>query len=154
MHLFHFFVECRWVFFLAWCTAIDVHQQIFSLGFWPSRVLIYTRARACICLQVSRSVGHRMGKHLDAIVPLFLKFLGEPADEALQNDATSELRETCLQVNFQILDRDSSDVFLVIFSSLEYRRHVNLFTYKLDLSNSRLSLCVRHYSSSLYILGL
>jgi hypothetical protein len=41
-----------------------------------------------------------MGRHLDAIVPLFLKFLGEPADEALQNEATSELRETCLQVFF------------------------------------------------------
>ena len=44
-----------------------------------------------------------MGRHLDAIVPLFLKFLGEPADEALQNEATSELRETCLQVFFFFL---------------------------------------------------
>ena len=47
--------------------------------------------------QVSRSVGFRVGRHLDAIVPLFLKFLGDPADEALQTDRQSELRETCFQ---------------------------------------------------------
>ena len=47
--------------------------------------------------QVSRSVGHRIGRHLDAIVPLFLKFLGDPADEALHTEAHNELRETCLQ---------------------------------------------------------
>ncbi len=38
-----------------------------------------------------------MGQHLDAIVPLFLKFLGDPSDEALQTEAHNDLRETCLQ---------------------------------------------------------
>jgi len=47
--------------------------------------------------QVSRCVGHRIGKHLGAIVPLFVQFLGDPVDEALQTEATNELRETCLQ---------------------------------------------------------
>jgi hypothetical protein len=42
-----------------------------------------------------------MGKHLDAIVPLFLQFLGHPNDEDLQNEQTNELRETCLQVRVQ-----------------------------------------------------
>jgi hypothetical protein len=48
--------------------------------------------------QVSRSVGHRMGRHLSTVVPLFLKFLGNPDDESLQGEAHGELRETSLQV--------------------------------------------------------
>jgi len=47
--------------------------------------------------QVSRSVGHRMGRHLPTVVPLFLKFLGNPDDESLQSEAHAELRETSLQ---------------------------------------------------------
>ena len=47
--------------------------------------------------QVSRSVGFRIGRHLESIVPLFITFLGDPVDEKLQTDAQSELRETCLQ---------------------------------------------------------
>ena len=46
---------------------------------------------------VSRCVGFRIGRHLQAIVPLFFKFLGNPDDEELQTDAHSELREICLQ---------------------------------------------------------
>lgn len=46
---------------------------------------------------LSRTAGHRLGQHLDAIIPILTTFCGEPDDEALQNEAASELRENCFQ---------------------------------------------------------
>jgi cullin-associated NEDD8-dissociated protein 1 len=48
--------------------------------------------------RISRTVGHRLGHSIDRIIPLFLKFLGDPTDEdeALQSEQTCELRETIL----------------------------------------------------------
>lgn len=46
---------------------------------------------------LSRTAGHRLGQHLNAIIPILLKFCGEPDDESLQNEASSELRENCFQ---------------------------------------------------------
>lgn len=44
---------------------------------------------------ISRTVGHRLGKYVERIIPLFLKFCGSPNDENLQNDSYNELRESC-----------------------------------------------------------
>ena len=46
---------------------------------------------------VSRSVGHRMGPHLHAMVPLFLRTCGSPEDEALQTERGDDLRESSFQ---------------------------------------------------------
>lgn len=46
---------------------------------------------------LSRTAGHRLGQHLRAIIPILVQFCGAPDDEALQNEAASELRENCFQ---------------------------------------------------------
>ena len=44
---------------------------------------------------VSRTVGHRLGRHLPKLVPLFLRFCGDANDENQQSEAVNELRENC-----------------------------------------------------------
>jgi len=44
---------------------------------------------------ISRTVGHRLGRHLEKIIPLFIRCCGDPEDESQQTDAANELREYC-----------------------------------------------------------
>lgn len=64
-----------------------------------SRDLNAAAARALIQTigTVSRTVGYRLGRHLDQIIPLFLQYCGDAAseDEAQHSEAANELRESC-----------------------------------------------------------
>ena len=44
---------------------------------------------------VSRTVGYRLGRCLDRLVPLFLRCCGDPDDEAMHTPAGNDLREHC-----------------------------------------------------------
>lgn len=44
---------------------------------------------------ISRTVGYRLGRHLDRLVPIVIKFCGDPSDESQHNDVANELREHC-----------------------------------------------------------
>jgi cullin-associated NEDD8-dissociated protein 1 len=44
---------------------------------------------------ISRTVGHRLGRQLDRLIPLFLRCCGDPNDENQQTNEANELREYC-----------------------------------------------------------
>lgn len=59
---------------------------------------------------ISRTVGHRLGRHLDKLIPLFLNSCGDPEDENQQTDASNELREYCFPGLESFLLRCSREV--------------------------------------------
>ncbi|OWZ20330.1 Cullin-associated NEDD8-dissociated protein [Phytophthora megakarya] len=46
---------------------------------------------------LSRTAGHRLGQHLDAVIRILVQFCGNPDDESLQNEDSDELRGNCFQ---------------------------------------------------------
>lgn len=46
---------------------------------------------------LSRTAGHRLGQHLDAVIRILVHFCGKPEDESMQNEDTDELRGNCFQ---------------------------------------------------------
>jgi cullin-associated NEDD8-dissociated protein 1 len=62
--------------------------------------------------RISRSVGHRLGRSIDSIIPLFLEYLGDPADdnEALQSESVCELRENILHAFEAFAERCPAEV--------------------------------------------
>ena len=62
--------------------------------------------------RISRTVGHRLGHSIDRIIPLFLRFLGDPTDddESLQSEQSCELRETILHAFESFAERCPNQV--------------------------------------------
>ncbi|DBA02475.1 TPA: hypothetical protein N0F65_008689 [Lagenidium giganteum] len=59
---------------------------------------------------LSRTAGHRLGQHLDAIIPILVKFCGDPEDESLQNESSNELRENCFQAFESFITRCHNEI--------------------------------------------
>lgn len=59
---------------------------------------------------VSRRVGWRLGRHLDAIVPVLTTAVGSVDDPAMHSDDACELRETCLHAMESLVLRCPAEV--------------------------------------------
>lgn len=59
---------------------------------------------------VSRRVGWRLGRHLNAIVPVLARSVGDVDDESMHSDEACELRETCLHALESLVLRCPSEV--------------------------------------------
>jgi cullin-associated NEDD8-dissociated protein 1 len=109
---------------------IEILERSSSSHSLETRTLIQTIGT------VSRTVGFRLGKHLEKIVPLFLKFCGSPEDENQHSDAYNELRETCfpgLESFVSRCPREVTPFLLVILDvSLQFMKYDPNYSYDDD----------------------
>ncbi|KAJ1458250.1 armadillo-type protein [Pelagophyceae sp. CCMP2097] len=59
---------------------------------------------------ISRAVGGRLGRHLDEVVPVFIRHIGDAANEEQQTEEVNELRENCFQGLESFVLRCSSEI--------------------------------------------
>ncbi|CEG47211.1 TATA-binding protein-interacting protein [Plasmopara halstedii] len=62
-----------------------------STDFTNVRTLIQTIG------MLSRTAGHRLGQHLDAVIRILMHYCGQFGDESMQNEDSDELRAICFQ---------------------------------------------------------
>lgn len=59
---------------------------------------------------LSRTAGHRLGRHLDAVIDILVQFCGDPEDESMQNESSDELRSNCFQAFEAFIVRCHSEI--------------------------------------------
>lgn len=79
---------------LSFLAAV-ASEELFALLIKTILDIKDTKTRVQIFGSFSRIVGHRLGRFLDQLIPMFLRSCGDPEDENHQNDAANELREYC-----------------------------------------------------------
>jgi cullin-associated NEDD8-dissociated protein 1 len=78
-------------------------------------------------------VGYRLGRHIERLVPLFLRICGDPDDEALHTDAANELRETSFPGLESFVLRCPREVlpclFDIVQTSLDFLKYDPNYSY-------------------------
>uniref|UniRef100_M4BM79 TATA-binding protein interacting (TIP20) domain-containing protein n=1 Tax=Hyaloperonospora arabidopsidis (strain Emoy2) TaxID=559515 RepID=M4BM79_HYAAE len=59
---------------------------------------------------LSRTAGHRLGQHLDAVICILVQFCGDPEDESLQHEDSDDLRSNCFQAFEAFLSRCHNEI--------------------------------------------
>lgn len=102
-----------------------VLSRLFSLPLGPacsSCHSLVVRDIFCVSsyvVSVSRNAGVRIGKYLNEIVPLLVKFCSEESADRSQ-EQTIQLRENCLEVCSQWFKEKIRGVNLCVFSAIVY----------------------------------